>query len=136
MLIVAEPASWWKRQSDAIRALAQVYQRVPDAALVLGGSDTIGANGPSYQAELQQLAEELGVAHRVRFLGKVANAMSVIGSADVCPAVLGGGRPFQHGHGIYARGQAGRLHGRWRQRRAPSATGSMASSCGPATSMQ
>ena len=83
MLIVAN-LKLVKRQADAIRALAQVCKRVPEAALVLGGADTIGERGPSYREELQQLAEELGVASRVRFLGKVSNAMSVIGSANVC----------------------------------------------------
>jgi glycosyltransferase involved in cell wall biosynthesis len=73
-----------KRQADLVRAFVQVRDKVPGAALVFGGGDTIGERGPSYRAELEQLAAELGVADRVRFLGKVSDAMSVIGSADVC----------------------------------------------------
>jgi phosphatidyl-myo-inositol dimannoside synthase len=56
-----------KGHSTVIRALPRVLARVPDAEyLVVGDGDL--------RDELQSLAREIGVADRVRFLGRVADA--------------------------------------------------------------
>lgn len=73
-----------KRVDDAIRALAVVAQAFPEVCLAVVGEDRPGASGVSARQELQALAEELGVAERLRFLGKLEDPMPVMAAADVC----------------------------------------------------
>jgi glycosyltransferase involved in cell wall biosynthesis len=63
--------SWEKRPADAVRAVAEL----PDVQLVVAG------DGP-LRAELEGLAADLAPG-RVRFLGVVADARTVLGAADV-----------------------------------------------------
>ncbi len=67
-----------KRQLDAIRALPAVLEKHPAARLILGGRVE-----PVYGRRVRQLAERLGVAHAVVYLGYLHNAPAVIGLCDV-----------------------------------------------------
>jgi glycosyltransferase involved in cell wall biosynthesis len=63
-----------------LRAFARVQAAVPEAHLLLAG------DGPA-RAELEELAERLGVAGAVRFVGRVvdrADVFSLYAAADVC----------------------------------------------------
>lgn len=60
-----------------IRAFALARERLPEAGLTLvGGGTALEAN--------RELATELGVAERVRFAGRLPNALPHIRAADVC----------------------------------------------------
>jgi glycosyltransferase involved in cell wall biosynthesis/peptidoglycan/xylan/chitin deacetylase (PgdA/CDA1 family) len=59
-----------------VRAFALASDRLPEAGLTLvGGGTTLEAN--------QALARELGIADRLRFTGRLPNALSYIRAADV-----------------------------------------------------
>ena len=66
-----------KGQAEAIRALALLTQQHPDARLLLAGS-----GDQVYEQALRRLADELGVAERVTFLGYVADPLTVYAQAD------------------------------------------------------
>jgi glycosyltransferase involved in cell wall biosynthesis len=75
-----------KGQEDAVRALA----RVPDAELVVvGGPPVAELDGDPEVRRLRAVAEEVGVADRLRFSGSVARAdvPAWVRSADVVLAV-------------------------------------------------
>jgi glycosyltransferase involved in cell wall biosynthesis len=61
----------WKRHADLLAAFALVRQRVPAAQLVL-----VGAGPPDTAA--RELAQSLGCAGAVHFLGAVADAIPVV----------------------------------------------------------
>ncbi len=73
-----------KRVIDAVRALPQIVRAVSDAQLVIVGEDREGKTGRSHRAELEELANDLGVGAHLHFLGKLAEPMSVLHAADVC----------------------------------------------------
>src|SRR5581483_5214589 len=54
-----------------------------DVELVVAGSYD-GAEASSYKTELEALARELGIADRIRFLGRVQGARAVLQRCDVC----------------------------------------------------
>ncbi|HET6403642.1 MAG TPA: glycosyltransferase family 4 protein [Candidatus Thermoplasmatota archaeon] len=69
-----------KGQDRLIRAMPHVLEAVPDARLVLVGNGSFSSarkgglgldKGKQWRAQLEALAEELGVAHRVTFTGHV-----------------------------------------------------------------
>jgi glycosyltransferase involved in cell wall biosynthesis len=72
-----------KRIGDAVRALAPLHERFPDALLAVAGADRPTAGG-GHRAELEATARELGVLDNVRFLGPVRNVAPLIAAADVC----------------------------------------------------
>lgn len=74
VLVYAAEFSGRKNQSDLIRALTQLPERV--VLLLAGRGDT--------QEECRSLAEQLGVAHRVIFAGFVPDVESCYHAADLC----------------------------------------------------
>jgi glycosyltransferase involved in cell wall biosynthesis len=74
-----------KRIEDAVSALATlVGQKFAAPRLLIVGEDRPGIRSPSYRAELEALAERLGVADRVHFSGKLANPGEAVALADIC----------------------------------------------------
>jgi glycosyltransferase involved in cell wall biosynthesis len=67
-----------KRQIDSVRALPKILDRHSDARLVLAGRVE-----PDYGSRVKAMAEKLGVAHAVVFLGYLHNAPAVIGLCDI-----------------------------------------------------
>jgi glycosyltransferase involved in cell wall biosynthesis len=65
-----------KRPEDIIRAAARIVPHYPDAAFVIAGEG-------SRRAEYEALAQSLGVAHAVQFVGYVADMRSFYASVDV-----------------------------------------------------
>jgi glycosyltransferase involved in cell wall biosynthesis len=73
-----------KRLSDAITSLHLLRERIPAAVLVIVGEDRPGIELPSHRQELERHAMNLGVSAAVRFVGSLADPMSVVLIADVC----------------------------------------------------
>jgi glycosyltransferase involved in cell wall biosynthesis len=76
----------WKGQDDAIRILAGVSNRHPDAVLLLAGSamfESATHDNAAYERGLHVLAAELGVADRVRFLGDRADIPLILRALDI-----------------------------------------------------
>ncbi|WP_190920173.1 glycosyltransferase family 4 protein [Paenibacillus sabuli] len=59
----------WKRQRDALLAAAELVRQGHDLQLWVVGEPKFRAENRAYDAELRQLARELGIAERVRFTG-------------------------------------------------------------------
>jgi glycosyltransferase involved in cell wall biosynthesis len=64
-----------------LKAFVQVLAVQPQSHLVIAGKPLLDA--ASYRTELETLAQALGIADRVRFLGHVANAASVFHLSDL-----------------------------------------------------
>ncbi|CAM3342042.1 glycosyltransferase [Tsukamurella hominis] len=69
----------WKGQDLLLRALAQM-EAEPEVRFV-GGAHFDGDD--QYLAELEELAERLGIAHRVTFTGHVADPITEAADADI-----------------------------------------------------
>jgi glycosyltransferase involved in cell wall biosynthesis len=82
-LVVVSNLRPLKRIGDTIRALHRLHDAHPLAYLVIVGEDRADG-GRSHREELAQLAASLGIAHHVRFAGKVPDPMPIIEAADVC----------------------------------------------------
>lgn len=87
-LAVVAQLTPWKGQDDAIRALAELPAAEPEAILLLAGSAKFSGPGTSfdnagYERDLHALAEGLGVADRVRFLGERRDVPRVLAATDV-----------------------------------------------------
>jgi glycosyltransferase involved in cell wall biosynthesis len=67
-----------KRVGDAIRALALVGERFPTAHLVIIGKELDEAGGSGHQAELESLAQLLGVANKVHFVGQSTRVAATV----------------------------------------------------------
>ncbi len=72
-----------KRVEDAIAAVAGLAAGQPDWILLVAGADRPGRRGDSHRRELEELAGELGVSDRVRFLGAVEDTDTLIAASDV-----------------------------------------------------
>jgi glycosyltransferase involved in cell wall biosynthesis len=88
VLVVVAQLTPWKGQDDAIRALAELRRRGRDVTLLLTGSVIFSGGGTNfdnvaYARGLHQLADELGVSDRVRFLGERADVPAVLDAADI-----------------------------------------------------
>jgi glycosyltransferase involved in cell wall biosynthesis len=66
-----------KGQRDTIDAVPAVLAAFPDAWIVLAGDETPESGG-TYEPTLRRRAEELGVAHRVVFTGRVDETAPVL----------------------------------------------------------
>jgi glycosyltransferase involved in cell wall biosynthesis len=78
----------WKAQDDAIRTLAIVRKRRPDAQLVLVGEAkfrdrSTSYDNVSYEASLRHLADSLGIADAVTFLGERRDVPELLRAFDV-----------------------------------------------------
>jgi glycosyltransferase involved in cell wall biosynthesis len=72
----------WKRQDLFLRAGAQVLQQVPDARMVIIGSDLFGEHR-EYVQGLHDLAAELGIADHVLWIDHVEDMPSALAALDV-----------------------------------------------------
>ncbi len=78
----------WKGQDDAIRILAAVRERFPDARLRIVGSvvfsgGSVAFDNDAFRRRLPLLAAELGVADAVEFVEETEDLRAVFGSLDV-----------------------------------------------------
>jgi len=73
-----------KRIDDAVRVLAGLQSTVGDTHLLVVGEDRSSDRGVSHQAGLQQLAQDLGIADKLHFAGKMSDPMPAIAMADLC----------------------------------------------------
>jgi glycosyltransferase involved in cell wall biosynthesis len=94
-----------KRQLELLTAFSRVLRQVPNAALLIVGSELFN-RGHNYQQSLVERAKALGITARVRFLGQRTDVPAIIRSLDLlvlnstteaCPLVvlegLAGGAP-------------------------------------------
>lgn len=86
----------WKGQDVLLRAFQQVLARRPDARCVIVGEEIyVTAGQTGFRAELEALAQRLGIAHAVAFAGyrtdpaALMRAMNVIVHASVEPEPFG-----------------------------------------------
>ncbi len=80
-----------KGVAELLRAFAGVRARVPGAQLLVAGRDV--SPEAEYAAELERLADELGVADAVHFLGHRSDVPDLMDAADVF-ALPSLGEPF------------------------------------------
>jgi len=73
-----------KRIGDAVVAVARLQVLVGDTHLLVVGEDRPSDGGQSHQTELQQRAQELGIADKLHFAGKMSDPMPVIVLSDLC----------------------------------------------------
>ncbi len=78
----------WKAQDDAIRTLARVRPAVPDTRLLIVGAvkfagGAASAENESYAVSLGRLADELGVADDVVFLGERRDVPHILRALDL-----------------------------------------------------
>ena len=78
----------WKAQDDAVRALAMVLPRHPEARLLLVGSPKFIAKSTRYDnqkfaAELAELIGSLGLEGHVRLLGERSDIPEILAATDV-----------------------------------------------------
>jgi L-malate glycosyltransferase len=78
----------WKGQDTAVRAMAHVRERHPDAELILAGGTTFTDQATrfdnrAYLARLGRLVAQLGLQDRVRFLGPREDVPTVLAALDV-----------------------------------------------------
>lgn len=71
-----------KRHDLAIRALARIRQKIPDAYLVIVGEATSRAEG-LWESRLLSQVRQLGIEDRMLFVGFQKNIRNVLGAADV-----------------------------------------------------
>lgn len=76
-LVCVGSLSRFKRQGDAVQALALLAGRGVDAELLL-----VGEGDPAYRAQLVRLADQERIADRVELLGELPSAWPVVASAD------------------------------------------------------
>jgi glycosyltransferase involved in cell wall biosynthesis len=87
-LAVVAQLTPWKGQEDAIRALAQLRPRHPQARLLLAGSAKFAAPGarfdnPAYERDLRSLVSALGLEAEVAFLGEREDIPAVLAASDI-----------------------------------------------------
>jgi len=80
LLLVAAQMVPWKGHERFLRAFAQISDA--GATAVIAGADLFGDH-PGYVERLQALAEELGIAETVRFLGNRADMPTLMSDADL-----------------------------------------------------
>lgn len=73
----------WKGQLVAIRAMAEVVRRVPNAELWLAGAPLFGVGEEQYARDLESEAARLGIRANVRLLGHVDDPVAFYESVDV-----------------------------------------------------
>jgi glycosyltransferase involved in cell wall biosynthesis len=71
----------WKGQDVAIRALARLRRRRPDARLLIGGATEVGE--AAFAQELRELTEVLGIGEAIEFTGFVDDPYRFFARADV-----------------------------------------------------
>ncbi len=71
----------WKGQDLCLRVVARLAERWPGViGLIVGGEEVYA---PEYPARLRQLADELGLGSRVRFLGHRSDMPRILAAVDV-----------------------------------------------------
>ncbi len=82
LAVLAGRLQRWKGQDVAVRAMGAAAQRAPNLRLAIVGDALFGLE-QTYRKELEQLATDIGVADRIRFVGFKENMTSVYASADI-----------------------------------------------------
>ncbi|MEK6302046.1 MAG: glycosyltransferase family 4 protein [Acidobacteriota bacterium] len=70
-----------KGQEEFVRAAARVAQMRPDVEFVLAGEES--AAGKPFTAQLARIAESVGLAAKLKFLGHVQNIPDLLAAVDV-----------------------------------------------------
>jgi glycosyltransferase involved in cell wall biosynthesis len=88
VLILVGQITPWKGQDTAIRALAQLPERLGAARLLIVGEPVFASAGTrhdnlAYREGLRELARELGVEERVAFLGARPDVADLLAASDV-----------------------------------------------------
>ena len=88
VLSVVAQLTPWKGQDDAVRALAGLVAAGQHAVLLLAGSAKFAGEGTQFdnvgfERRLHELAVELGVADRVRFLGERDDVPAILAASDL-----------------------------------------------------
>lgn len=73
----------WKRQEDAIEAVERLLRQGHDMYLWVVGEAKFRAENEAYGQALRARAEQLGMAHRVRFTGFRKDIMEICCAADL-----------------------------------------------------
>lgn len=71
----------WKGHVSLLEALGKLRQREDWTCWIVGGSQTAGE--AEYAQSLKDLADRLGIAHRVRFLGERSDVPRLMAAADL-----------------------------------------------------
>lgn len=71
----------WKQLEQAVRAIHILRQRIPDLTVEFLGGPADETN--RYFVRLKELAESLGIAHRVRFCGVVSPPFAPVASSSI-----------------------------------------------------
>jgi glycosyltransferase involved in cell wall biosynthesis len=82
----------WKGQDVFLRAAARVAAKHPEAEFAVVGGGTPGKE-EAYPSELRAVAQELGIADRVRFVGHLVDVFPWFDALDVCVHATDG-EPF------------------------------------------
>lgn len=72
----------WKGHRHFLTAVGLVAEQLPGARFLIVGADLFGDHA-EYEAELHQLARELGIEDKVTFTGYRQDALSLINALDV-----------------------------------------------------
>ncbi len=73
----------WKRQEDAIEAVSRLWENGHDVYLWIVGEAKFRQENIEYEIALRNRAEELGIAHRVRFTGFRKDVMEICAASDL-----------------------------------------------------
>jgi L-malate glycosyltransferase len=82
VILMAAQMVPWKRHEDAIRMMPALLKRLPNARLVLAGSDRFG-DPPELPAALEVLAAQLGVRAQVVFAGQRQDMPDLMAACEV-----------------------------------------------------
>jgi len=82
-----------KGHDTAIMAMPKIMKRIPSAVLLIAGCDPNGAKGTE-KNRLTSLAESLGVADCVRFLGHCTDMSALYAATDIVLALSTDGEAF------------------------------------------
>jgi glycosyltransferase involved in cell wall biosynthesis len=92
VIIQASRMEPWKGQRRLLAALGRLDPSLPWLALEVGGAQRPAEQ--EYRAELERTAAELGIGHRVRFLGQRSDVPRLLAAADVHCQPNQGPEPF------------------------------------------
>ncbi|MFH1733490.1 MAG: glycosyltransferase family 4 protein, partial [bacterium] len=73
---------WGKGQWALLKALKQIYDKYPNAHLLIVGEPP--PEGAGFDTELKRMAEEMGIADRTHFTGFLMDTAEAYSAMDVC----------------------------------------------------
>ncbi|WP_028562431.1 glycosyltransferase family 4 protein [Paenibacillus pinihumi] len=83
VLVLIGQIAPWKRQEDAILALKSLLDQGCDVVLWIVGEPKFREENKQYAVHLEQLAQGLGIAHRVRFTGFRNDVLELCNAAEL-----------------------------------------------------